>query len=656
MYYKRITKTLADNGKLIPYDDNAHSYINENEDVDYYLSVFKYNEEQFKSFNSSGTIKGITEVVTDKLWFDFDSENEPELAKDDALTLCKRLIELGIDSKSLIITFSGNKGFGVELFIKEQLNPKQVKQIAFALAHDLEHFDRKMYNASRILRIENTKHNKSGLYKILIPYSQFKDLRLDEIQSMATKKVDNFDEFTWDEIDLPEQIASFKSENKNNEKIASVTQLMPVKGLDWKIKPKFLTNCRWALQNGCFKDGYRSHALLCLAATYKNLGFDIEHVYRLLKGVAELQGKRSNTDRFPDSEIWNNIVTQVYKRDWNNGQYNCKDDNDNFLHDYCKGLGIHKCKQDNEKALIDICEASDTFSKFATDIDSNRMTTGIECLDQNVLISTSMLVGLLAAPSAGKTQTTFDVLNNCSKNGIPNMFFSMDMGLPLVYTRLVQKHTRAARDDVFQIYKSNPELKAKYDSLLAKEYCKTKFCFRGGLTVEDIREAIIAQQDKTGEKVKFVAVDYLECISGPFSDSTANTALVAQKLKDIANELDVCVWLLLQTQKSSGDPSEPLLSMRNVKGASAIEQACSVIITLSRPGFSPKNSKENDRFISISTVKDRMGQLMTRDLAWDGLTGNIRATTAAEDVDLQEIRDAKIKAKTEQQTSGIGWT
>src|SRR5690606_14931181 len=96
--------------------------------------------------------------------------------------------------------------------------------------------------------------------------------------------------------------------------------------INWSRKPKFLTNCRYALQEGMFEEGMRNEAFMCLAATYKNLGFQLDHVFRLLKGVAELQSKRSGSERYPDNELWNNVCMQVFGDTWNNGQYSCKQD------------------------------------------------------------------------------------------------------------------------------------------------------------------------------------------------------------------------------------------------------------------------------------------------------------------------------------------
>jgi hypothetical protein len=157
-----------------------------------------------------------------------------------------------------------------------------------------------------------------------------------------------------------------------------------------------------------------------------------------------------------------------------------------------------------------------------------------------------------------------------------------------------------------------------------------------------MKEMIFEHEERTGRKVKLVVVDYLECIPCKHSDPTAASGYNANALKDMSTECDVCTLLLLQTQKSSGDVSEPLLSMRKVKGASVIEQACSVILSIWREGFSPETF-ENDITMSFAAVKSRLGPLFQADFGWDGLTGSVYELGESEKEDLAELRAGKKK-------------
>jgi replicative DNA helicase len=98
--------------------------------------------------------------------------------------------------------------------------------------------------------------------------------------------------------------------------------------------------------------------------------------------------------------------------------------------------------------------------------------------------------------------------------------------------------------------------------------------------------------------------------------------MISQQLKDLAIELDVCVLLLLQPPKRVGDPSQPIKSYTDIKGSATVAQACSVVMSLWREGFSP-DMPENDNFMSFAVLKNRMGGLSQVDCGFEGLTGRV---------------------------------
>jgi replicative DNA helicase len=229
----------------------------------------------------------------------------------------------------------------------------------------------------------------------------------------------------------------------------------------------------------------------------------------------------------------------------------------------------------------------------------------------------------------------------------------MDMSSAFVNIRMIQSVEDISYNKIIEEFKNKSDRSEELINKLDENFGKVELSFDVGLAVEDIRAKVVEYNDTHAEKLKVLAIDYLECIAGPYADATANTGIIAQKLKDIANEFDLCVWLLLQTQKSSGDPADELMSMRNIKGASSIEQACAIVITLSRPGFNPKNDLE-DKFIQVSVVKNRMGKVGSRDYHWNGKTGHIRELTYIEGDELEELRKRKEEARKAALPGGFG--
>lgn len=639
MMYTRLAEGVT-KYKLIPSTEDVWNHITTN-DKDWYVSLFKYNQEQYNKWKESGTVAGMTGLTSQTLFFDFDDAKNLEQAKEDATELVTRLVNAGIALDNIQIAYSGMKGFSVSLDITDTLTQEEFKSITFALAEDLKSFDRVVNDNQRIVRVVGTKHNKSGLYKIPLTIEQL-SLPISEIKALASS-LDNVDTEvmqSWTEVVLPKTILDLKT-YKKTEKPKVTTEIIDSE-INFAAKPKWLSEAKYALQMGYFGEGERNNAFMILASTYKAQGFPLEVTYRMLKGVAEIQAKRNNQEQFDSEELWEKIAKVVYSPTWRGATYSYQ--NTPLLQEVTARLGL-KVENSAESSFVTLDSVTGTFRKFAEQIDKNTIKLGIPSIDNNVRVTTSMLVGLLAAPSAGKTSISLSVLNTASRNNVKAGFFSLDMGAPLVYQRLIQKHTGVSGKKIFEMYKNKDKGTLEFEKVLSEQYKNVSFCFKSGITPENVRQFIQEENQKNPENpMKLLVVDYLECIQGPYSDATANTALIAQQLKDIANDLEMCIILLLQPQKHAGDPSSELLNYRQIKGSSAIEQAASVIFTLWRPGFSPKNPGE-DRYASIAVVKNRMGSLGTYEFNWNGLTGELSELDEAELEELGAIKKRRAAEK-----------
>lgn len=645
MKYTRVTKGIEDKGKLVPIDD-VENHISIADGKDYYKSLFNYTEKHFGQFKEKGTVSGITDVTTNTLYFDFDSESDVTLAKNDAIELVSRLAAYGLQPDSINIFFSGRKGFSVEIDTSQEFSPQELKRICSNVGKGLTTLDTQIYNASRIVRIPFTKHNKSGLYKIPITVDELSNLSVDQIKDLAATGQTSVAGLATG-TQLPKSLVSLKDkEIESSIKFLNV-EPMQLSDLDFAKRPKGMSECRYALLNGFFRPGNRSKALMILAAHFRSQGYPKEVTYRLLKGARELNERKypssADSDTLDKDYVWNNIIGQVYGANWKGATYSCKDEP--VLNEICTAIGSTRCnitsKKEEPKLII---EHGDYFKQFAQNIEKNRIVTGIAPLDKDLFITTAMSVGLLGAPSSGKTSLALNILNNASLAGIPSIFFSFDMGVPLVYAKLISKHTGLTYKRVLEMFRNDPKEAEKAAQIIKENYSNVYMDFKSGQTVADLDEAITNLQEKHNIKMKLVVVDYLELITSGYSDPTVGSGFVANQLKDLANKHELCIITLVQPQKSAGDASSPLTSMRQIKGASVIEQAFSVILGVYREGFSPQ-TPENDNYMSIVALKNRMGGLFNVDLSWDGRTGTVQELNADQQFLLENLRDEKKNSK-----------
>ena len=666
--YRRITDGLNKVGKLIPSDANPYDYVTDTS-KDWYLSVYDYTEEHKKiaeekieklnkktnkTYKRDQGVEGIVDVTTNLLIFDVDSKTDLDKSKKECVAICERLDSAGIPFSEQNISFSGGKGFSVVVDHSTDLTPEEHKNIATSIAGDLVTFDTVNYNASRIFRLNHTKHNTTGLFKTPLMFEELRDMSVAEIKDLAAGE---FDVTTYVKSKLTPKVVALKTK-KAVEKVKKAKVLQDDLVIDFEKKPYYLSDLKYVLQCGHIPPGHGNEGMMILCATYRHVGMDRTDAYYLLKSVNEKRADIYGIDKRTKDEIWNQVITPVYSSAWKGGTYTVEQSQ--LLEEISETFQIKE-----NSNVVGVSSLKDRFMSFATNLSKNVIKTGIKDLDDTILLTPGMMVGLLAAPSSGKTSVATTIVEAQARNDQAPLFLSMDMHDNLLTQRLLQRMTgKDFSEKIRKGIEGDKNFDPSYDIekdpevidgflKLDEVFNETDFDFTRGCTIESIEENIRNGKAKHGDKFKVVVVDYLEKVRGPYSDATANSGYVASRLSDLATTYDVLVLLLLQPQKSAGDPSEELLSMRKVKGASVIEQDCRVILTMWRPGFNPQDNSR-DKYVSLAVVKNNMGPTVQIDFKWSGLTGHLSSMTQSDRTALQSVIDDKTEAKKKEKEES-GW-
>jgi KaiC/GvpD/RAD55 family RecA-like ATPase len=609
-------------------------------DTDWYISTYYYEQDALDYFKVNGRIKGFKNVKTDKIWFDFDS-TDLERAKGDAKTVISRLKDNGIKESAIDVYFSGSKGFTVETTVDKMLNRTQVEHLACnVFGKGLETFDKTMYDENQIFRVPNTKHPKSGLYKVQLSIKQL-NLPIEKIKEYA---VETRPIILREHGELTPALLEIKQDTPK--KVNNIEEL----NFDISRRPPHWKDYKWALLNAHqVKESERHNALLIIAATCKGLGYD-ESLTRFMCQSFD-EKFCAATGKPPVEDLDDNILPSIFTDDWNGGQYSHK--NNKWLQEYCERIGVN-VNTATDDLTIKIEDAVKLFKDYATNIDKLTINTGIQPLDKHLRMTIGMVVGIVAAPGVGKTSISLQILNAMSNKGEQSIFFSYDMYHALVIQKLIQKHFKDQPDYIFEKFKTGDK---EYEELvyetLKTEYKNVEFCFDTGQTPDDIERTIRKTKDETGKDVRLIVIDYNELVLSDLSDPTQSSAFVIQKLRKVANQFNCCVVVLLQPNKMAGTPADELTSYRSAKGSSAIEQAISVMLGVSRPGYDPRHP-ENDKFMVINCLKNRMGRLFNVELSWDGLTGTVAELTNEQKELLRQIEETK-KLEKEGKSSDDGW-
>ena len=639
--YIRVCTGLQDKGKLVPIGTDVYKGINLNKD--HYVSAFVYNEEQYAKIKAAGSVAGIDDTFTNKLYWDFDSESDLDQARVDAAELCSRLEQKHkIPSESIALFFSGKKGFQVEvIFDNESFTPPQAKNVCLNIGEGLPTLDRQIYNASRLLRLPLSKHQSTGLFKIPLNYQELSTITIDAIKEDAKLPfaIDDLKGLFVSTQVEDSAIKEMKAKAPKIEERKSLSVDYDISTVDWSAKPKFLTPEKYLLTLGFFGSGERSHALMVLGSTYKAQQFNETQCYHLLKSAAEIQAERTGTEKFSKAEIYKNIISQIYAPHWKGGQYSVS--NDDLLQELSLLVPPHVKSANTMDSAISITQGLLGFKDYAKNIGKNTIKTGIPALDRKIRLQTGRLYSILGCPGAGKTSMTTIFLNNTSLSGDHNIFFSFDMSGPDTIQKLIQKHTKYTADEIYAKMEKDPEgSEQEFHKILSENYKNTTFVFKTGMSLSEMKQTIVDTEKSLGVSFRLVIVDYLELVQSKFSDPTQASMESIQGLREIAVGMNKAVIALLQPSKAGGNIDEPITSYHAAKGSSSIAQACTAMLTIHRPGCTSR-TPEYDKFLGVDCVKNRAGPLFSLDLHWDGRTGNLRELDSVERIELKELMERK---------------
>jgi hypothetical protein len=642
MLYVRICKALNDRGVLVPADRYRLQITSDSE---HYRSLFYYNQQQYAQFQNTQSVAGFTDLVTDRLVIDLDSKENLDQALEDAKAVVKNLTFHKIDHDDIQVCFSGKKGFSIELRLAEMLKRSQLKNVAKAVAGHLESFDSSIYSDNRIIREPFTRHQETNLYKHPLTIDQLHSMSVDEIKNMSTEAQFTPDEFYEhfkdSKVKLPQSLLSFtEPEAKVSDGVAKYSMSADI---DMTNKPKWMSPCKYALSLGHYKQGQRSNVLVRLAATYKNQGFFKEQVYYTLKATQERAFVLHGTSKLSKDELWKTVVEVVFADSWRGGQYSCQEDD--LLQDTCKSLGI-ACKKNEKEGVKKISDIFPKFLHFVKNIDKNTIRTGIPEIDRQAPLTTGNNSAIVGAAGSGKSSMALNILRNTSKAGVNSVFASLDMKDTRIFEKILYMLTGENRD---RLYGSVEDRESEFVELINSEFGNVNFYDKSMSTVKELREYILQCNEAVDpeNRVKLVVVDYFERLFSDVTDDTAASKRLAGELQDLVNDLDICLITLVQPNKASGDVSQPILSYTNIKGSSFLYQSFRTIFSVYREGFSPQ-IPEQDRFLTISILKNDLGELASFDFRWNGKRGSISEMGAEDREQLRQIREQAAESRADE--------
>jgi hypothetical protein len=160
-----------------------------------YCSLFMFGNDIHAHVKTNKSVREFNgKVYCEAVWIDVDFDKDVNQARLSAIEVLKRLnVDYGINPDDLFLYFSGKKGFHIAIFNtlvgfnhSTAVEPEKMKDFVRRLTAGIPHIDMVIYEPVRIFRIENSMHEKSGLYKIRISFSEL-ECELSSILELAVK-------------------------------------------------------------------------------------------------------------------------------------------------------------------------------------------------------------------------------------------------------------------------------------------------------------------------------------------------------------------------------------------------------------------------------------------------------------------------------------
>jgi len=619
-YYEYVCGSVANRNKIFCFGDELPPG-----NVECYHSVYLFTDEFKKFVEQTGSVANFNgECFAPYIILDFDNANDLERARCDALEVVRRLKkEWDIDPETLKIYFSGAKGF--HIFIPSEIfgiepsvdTPEIVRKIALKLADNIP-IDTSIYNRTRFIRIKNSRHGKTRLFKIPISVEELEFLKTDEIKTKA-------------EVQRPDvEVKAVKEPVKKCAKLLAdiladkADDPFPVGENKVSVRPEFNKHkkiCIQRLIHGEFVNG-RNEALLLIGTHYVKEGFDEEHVRGLLEGV---NAKYSTTN--PKGPVTDKELDIIVKQSLAGYDYGCNHPTHQALCDQMCYL-FESVRGTQNSRVVSLSSVAKDYCYYVDHIDTQKLKTGYAALDEVLKYSLGTLNQIVGSGGVGKSSIINNMLTEVEKSKSTAIYFSMEMAPKLLFERFGSMFTKNTSKQIEEAFKNKTAVKQDVVDAIAKELVRTKFCFKQGLSVDDIEETVKTYEHDTGDKVKLVILDNFGQMN---TDNREKDPLgqMAKELMGLSKRLDVCITFVNHTTKAAGGDGNLPLPKDAARDSGKIYDNLDSSLNVWRPFYG--TDEKADKFIMVQVAKNRWGQEgMKTVLLFDKKFGIVRDPTEDE--------------------------
>ena len=540
--------------------------------TDCYATWHRFPDAYADHIKTTGRVRGYQgPSYADFLLFEFD--NEGDLAG--VLAQVKnflRVLEITYEVDGLHgvrCYFSGHKGFHV--LVSSALFggwdpspdlPRQLKEMALAMTQDHPMADPAVYDQNRLLRLSNTKHSKSGRWKIPLENHELLTSSIDQITELAAKGPRQIEFPPWEDAQVAPPCA---------EKWQALLKTQPQKSA-----PKEHANLfPIGLKEG---DGRDNQAFL-IARHFRDKRLSRNETLDILN--------------LWDAQLEDPLGEPVLEQKIDSAFSRATD------------ADVEEITPDHIKTPPDLFEA---YQAYIEKLKSGKVTLGWPQVDARLRgIAPGEVLTLMAKSGVGKTAALQNILRHIAlSQDATTLFCSLEQPAAQVLERYAQMATERAGEQIEKDW-DNADQRDLIEASVLKDltHDRTLTCSLSGLKLHQLDQALDAAQTKVGRPPNVLAIDYLGLLDTTDLDKNlyGQISRAARELKNLAKRRDIAVICLCQVSRANGEDGSKPLNIYSARESGAIEESADFLLGLYRPDL-----QGEDQTITVQILKNRKGQ------------------------------------------------
>tara|TARA_R110000851_G_scaffold15872_1_gene52241 strand:- start:7046 stop:9007 length:1962 start_codon:yes stop_codon:yes gene_type:complete len=614
-YTDYASGNIANRNNVVDYIEVYSSSMKEPLGTDVYCGMFQFDSSFKEHVEGTGSVSGFKGVHF--AWFltiDIDaSHGDIDEAKTKTIQLIQYFEKLGVSSEEIYIYFSGAKGFHISLphtlfgYAPSSKLNATLKRMAMTIstlsgvniASEKEAGIDLIYDRTRLLRLPNTIHSKTGFYKTQITGEELKTLTMEDIYTLAESPRGTVYIARTSASNARLRDIYMQSQLTDATRRASVLPASNTQGEEQGIRNGKV--CMSRLLKGV-GSGQRDEVAIRLADHFRKQGLSRE-----LTEATLIAWNNKNDPPMSAQDISVKINSA-----WSNEMdYGC---HDHILAANCSSTCfLYKRLVQNQN--IEEPEILEKNLKTREDLvvayvdrffEGAGLSLGIPSLDVHLKLHGGHVLQYMAKSGSGKTAFAMHVMNNLSNKNIPSLFLSLEMSDADVAERGFQIASNTTSATLERMMLEFVKQNMSRDSMVETIIEKMGKAFDSVITVDEdsasidsIEQYIYKAKEAFGVKVVFI--DYLGRVSQTKSTSYEHISALAKELKSMAKRHDVIVFYLHQVNRSIEDATSAV-DMSSGRDSGQTEEAADVVLASWRPGL----EDGMDEFI-LRILKNRRG-------------------------------------------------